>query len=252
MAMKQVPLSGRVVFVDWHGVLSRDPFWASIRESARHPLHAQLEENLSRIFAGDDANAWMKGRMSSDDVIEAMGIHLDGRFRDDFLRRRLHIDCARMRVNVALFEVLRKAKAVALVALATDNMDCFASTFDQVRRSGKRRAKASAKATTMAEWAFVCDDIIYSSNVAALKSEDPATFFGPWLHQHGMAFDDALLIDDRADNCAAFQQQGGTALRWKMGINDTAEVVDGLNRWLEALPHHAAPAASPGIAGYPL
>lgn len=93
----------------------------------------------------------------------------------------------------------------------------------------------------MAEWAFVCDDIICSSNVAALKSEDPVTFFGPWLHQHGMTFADALLIDDRADNCAALQRQGGTALRWKTGTNDIAEVVDGLNRWLEAFPHHALP-----------
>lgn len=92
----------------------------------------------------------------------------------------------------------------------------------------------------MAEWAFVCDDIICSSNVAALKSEDPV-LFGPWLHQHGMTFADALLIDDRADNCAALQRQGGTALRWKTGTNDIAEVVDGLNRWLEAFPHHALP-----------
>ncbi|KAB8189234.1 hypothetical protein FH608_041140 [Nonomuraea phyllanthi] len=36
------PRSGRVVFVDWHGVLSRDPFWASIRDEPRHPLHSQL------------------------------------------------------------------------------------------------------------------------------------------------------------------------------------------------------------------
>ncbi|MEV1240376.1 hypothetical protein ACIBO2_03875 [Nonomuraea sp. NPDC050022] len=64
-----------------------------------------------------------------------------------------------------------------------------------------------------------------------------------------MTFDDTLLIDGRGGNCAAFQQQGGTALRWKMGTNDTAEVVDGLNRWLEALPHLAAPAASPGRSG---
>ena len=31
--MKQVPLSGRVIFSDWHGALSRDPFWTSIRRS---------------------------------------------------------------------------------------------------------------------------------------------------------------------------------------------------------------------------
>ena len=49
--MKQPPLSGRVIFVDWHGVLSRDPFWTSIRESATHPLRAQLEANLADVFS---------------------------------------------------------------------------------------------------------------------------------------------------------------------------------------------------------
>ncbi|NRQ37975.1 hypothetical protein HII36_40020 [Nonomuraea sp. NN258] len=243
--MEQVPLSGRVVFVDWHGVLSCDPFWVSIRESARHPLRAQLEENLTSIFASDDANAWMKGLMSSGEVIAAMDIHVDGRFRDDFLHRRLYIDCARMKVNVSLFEVLRRVKAVAMVVVATDNMDCFADTFDHVRRSGRRRARSGAEASTMAGWAFVCDDIICSSDVAALKSEDPLTFFGPWLRRHAMTFADAMLIDDRADNCAAFQQQGGTALQWKMGTNDIAEIVDGLNQWLEAPARHTASTASP-------
>ena len=50
--MRQVPLSGRVIFSDWHGVLSRDPFWVSIRGSA-DPLHAQLEAGMAGIFASE-------------------------------------------------------------------------------------------------------------------------------------------------------------------------------------------------------
>ena len=107
--MKQVPLSGRVIFSDWHGVLSRDPFWVSIRSSATHPLRQQLEAGMAGVFASDRniANEWMKGLLSSDQVIAEMGIQLDGRFREDFLARRLDIDCARMKVNAELFEVLR-------------------------------------------------------------------------------------------------------------------------------------------------
>ncbi|MFB4273591.1 hypothetical protein [Nonomuraea sp. GTA35] len=48
-----------------------------------------------------------------------------------------------------------------------------------------------------------------------------------------MTFVDAMLIDDRADNCAAFQQQ--------MGTNDITEVVDSLNQWLEASADHRHP-----------
>ena len=49
---------------------------------------------------------------------------------------------------------------------------------------------------------------------------------------HGMRFADAVLIDDRADNCAAFTGQGGAAIQWKMGANDVGDAVSQLKRWL--------------------
>jgi hypothetical protein len=188
-------------------------------------------ESLTPIFAGEGAHDWMKGQLSSTQVIAGMGIKLDRRFRDDFLHRRLLIDCARMRVNVPLFKLLREAKASASIVVATDNMDCFADTFRRVRKT--RRPVEHSSAATLAEWAFVCDDIISSSDVAAFKSEDPIVFFRPWLSRHGMTFHDALLIDDREDNCAAFRQHGGTALRWRMGGDDVTEAATALSRWLD-------------------
>jgi hypothetical protein len=229
--MKQVPLSGRVIFSDWHGVLSRDPFWVSIRSSATHPLRRQLEAGMAGVFASerDIANEWMKGLLSSDQVIAEMGIQLDRRFKEDFLARRLDIDCARMKVNAELFEVLRAMLAEAMVVIATDNMDCFARVFEQSRGARRRRGR---ERETLADWAVICDDIICSSQTRALKSEDPQAFFGPWLAMHGMRFSDAILIDDRADNCAAFTGQGGAAIQWKMGANDIGDAVSQLKRWL--------------------
>jgi hypothetical protein len=238
--MRQVPLSGRVIFSDWHGVLSRDPFWTSIRNSATHPLHAQLEAGMAGVFdpARNIANEWMKGLLSSDQVIADMGIQLHGRFRDDFLARRLDLDCARMTVNVELFEVLRVIRAEAMVVIATDNMDCFARAFEHARR---RRRHRKQERETLADWAVICDDIICSSQAGALKSEDPQTFFGPWLSGHGVDFTDAVLIDDRADNCAAFTGQGGMAIRWKMGTNDISDVTSRLRQWIEEHSRAAAP-----------
>jgi hypothetical protein len=231
--MNQVPLSGRVIFSDWHGVLSRDPFWTSIRRSATHPLHAQLEAGMAGVFASGQniANEWMKGLLSSDQVIADMGIQQKGRFRDDFLARRLDLDCARMKVNVELFEVLRVIRAEAIVVIATDNMDCFARAFDYAR---SRRRRLMRERETLADWAVICDDIICSSQAGALKCEDPQTFFGPWLAAHGIGFTDAVLIDDRADNCAAFTSQGGAAIQWKMGTDDISDVTGRLRRWLVA------------------
>jgi hypothetical protein len=238
--MKQVPLSGRVIFSDWHGVLSRDPFWISIRRSATHPLHAQLEAGMAGVFdpARNIANEWMKGLLSSDQVIEEMGIELHGRFRDDFLARRLDLDCARMTVNVELFEVLRLIRAEAMVVVATDNMDCFARAFEHARR---RRRRMKGDRETLADWAVICDDIICSSQAGALKSDDPQTFFGPWLAAHGVGFTDAVLIDDRADNCAAFTGQGGTAIQWKMGTDDIVGISTRLTQWIDAHSRAAVP-----------
>jgi hypothetical protein len=232
--MKQVPLAGRVIFSDWHGVLSRDPFWVSIRDSATHPLHDQLEAGMAGVFAsgGQTANEWMKGLLCSGEVIAEMGIRLDRRFRDDFLARRLDLDCARMKVNAPLFEVLRRMRAEAMVVIATDNMDCFARAFERARRRRSRRAR---ERETLADWAIICDDIICSSKAGALKSEDPQTFFGPWLAAHGVGFADAVLIDDRADNCAAFTGQGGAAIQWKMGTHDISDVTGQLKSWLDEM-----------------
>jgi hypothetical protein len=65
------------------------PFWVSIRSSATHPLRRQLEVGMAVVFASDRdiANEWMKGLLSSDQVIAEMGIQLDRRFKEDFLGR---------------------------------------------------------------------------------------------------------------------------------------------------------------------
>lgn len=229
--MKQLLLWRRVVFVDWHGVLSRDPFWTSILRSSTHPLRPQLEAKLGEILSRKfTAHDWMKGILSSQDIISEMGIWLDRRFRQDFLARRLSFDCAHMRVNVGLFEVLRNLKNRVLVILATDNMDCFARTFNQAR-NGRRRPKPEAE--TLADWAIICDDIVCSSDVGALKAENPVGFFGSWLFEYGLRFSDALLIDDRTDNCEAFRQHGGSTLQWEMGTNEVSEVTDSVNHWLQ-------------------
>ncbi len=226
-----VPLWRKVIFVDWHGVLSRDPFWRSILDG-NHPLKSRLEAKLTQVFSRDvpTVHEWMRGQLSSAEIISAMNIDLDGHYRDDFLHRRLDVDCRRMRVNVELFEILRVLRARFLIVIATDNMDCFARAFDYVRNRSRRSPEATR---TLTGWAIFCDDIVCSSDVGRLKSEDPDGFFGPWLSAHGLSFADALLIDDRADNCEVFAKQGGYAVQWRMGANQISEVTTAVERWME-------------------
>jgi hypothetical protein len=219
-----------VVFVDWHGVLSDEPFWSSIRRDPQHHLRPRLETKLGEIFSSGTVHDWMKGLLTSDDIVADMGLRLDKRFRDDYLLRKLDQDIRRMQVNVELFAALRSFKSYATVVLATDNMDCFARTFAATLAKARR---PSDTAETLAAWATVCDDYICSSEVGALKADDPVGFFGPWLSDAGLDFRDALLIDDRADNCAAFEALGGSTVRWRMGQNDISEVATAVRAWLQ-------------------
>lgn len=54
-----------------------------------------------------------------------------------------------------------------------------------------------------------------------------------------MGFADAVLIDDRTDNCAAFSACGGAAIRWKMGTDDVGDVTGALKEWLDTLAQAA-------------
>lgn len=228
--MDQLPLGGRVVFVDWQGVLSRDLFWTSILRNETHPLRVELGAKLGEIFASDAiAHEWMRGTISSNEIITDMGIVLDRRFRPDFLARRLNDDCIKMHVNAELGGLLSWLRTTAVIVLATDNMDCFVHAFERARARNRRIPE---RAKTLEDWIAIWDDIVCSSEVGALKAEDPIGFFGPWLSAHGLTFSDALLIDDRVDNCAAFRAQGGATVQWKMGVNDIDEANVSVHQWL--------------------
>ena len=239
------PWGRSVIFVDWHGVLSRDLFWGSITASARHPLRYALQEELAAIFAKDvtTAHEWMRGEMSSADIIEDMRVTLPARYGPDYLKRKLAADLGKVSINTELVTLLAGYRPDALVVVATDNMDCFATAFGRAKhRPRRKRAETQPPIAEFAACVARCDDILCSSERGTLKSEDPRTFFGPWLEQSGLGFSDAVLVDDRVDNCEAFAAYGGRALRWKFGTNPLSELQAGLEDWF-AGPRHLTPAA---------
>jgi hypothetical protein len=148
-----------------------------------------------------------------------------------------------MRVNVDLLRVLARARERAFVVVATDNVDTFADVYRRLAaRPPGRPMIEPDQGDTLAAWASACDDLVCSSDVGVLKAGDPAAFFGPYLAACGLGFGDALLIDDRSDNCLAFRRAGGTALRWTMHTDPLAEVVATLGTWLGG---DGAPPAAP-------
>jgi hypothetical protein len=220
--MLQQYIFSKVIFLDWHGVISQDPFWVSILTTKTHPLCIKLEQKLVNIFGNQEILLeWMQGLCSSEDIINKMGIKLDCRYRNDFLQRRLISDCFKMNINVDILNALCKFCPDAIFVLATDNMDCFIKAF---RKMKERKHKFDNKNCFGFASRFF-DDIICSSEVGFLKAKNPEAFFGPWLSDHCKTFADALLIDDRADNCNAFRQMGGAAIQWGIRKNKIDDLV---------------------------
>lgn len=231
MTGTQLPLFRRIVFVDWHGVLSNERFWSSILSAPKHPLKPRLNEAVSQIFSrNDDLEHWMRGDLKSVDIIKQMGISERGRYGQEFVERRLMADCASMRVDQELFRLLAEVRSIAPVVLATDNMDCFSTAFNAAIAARRRRKEGDPP--SLRQWAQVSDGIICSSDVGVLKSEDPKAFFGATLERYGFDFRNAVLIDDREDNCCAFRNVGGEAITFKTGRDSVQLLASKLGAWL--------------------
>src|SRR4051812_44542967 len=99
----------RVLFVDWHGVLSNDPYWASILNGRRRRLRIALKERLSEVFDPDCglSDDWMRGHTTTGVLFTPVGRTLSRRERHDFLERRIVRDCVEMRLELSLARFLR-------------------------------------------------------------------------------------------------------------------------------------------------
>ncbi|MFG3618541.1 hypothetical protein [Nocardia sp. NPDC047654] len=201
----------RVIFCDWHGVLCRKPFWHSITDNPGHSSHTILTRELDRLFTpGNREGRDLCGTRTSRDILT----HLATQHRDldvDLLLTQLVDDSAAMPVDQPLINALHRARSHTTVVLATDNIDQFSSTFRTAAARTDHRPATPARMQTIAA---KFDDILSSSEIGVLKVEDPEYFFGPRLKRTGLAWSDALLIDDRPANCRAFEEMGGTALEW--------------------------------------
>jgi hypothetical protein len=223
----------KVIFVDWHGVISTDPFWQSITKNENHPLINQLKQACEKLFnnENDVLWPWMRGEFQANQIIDMMNIQLDRRFLKDFLSRRLISDCKKMVCNKELISFLEKIRQKAFVVLATDNMDCFLDAFQISQKY--YRTKFSDE-TTLRTIASHFDEILCSANLGVLKSENSEKFFGTWLSWHDLSFENSLLLDDREDNLVSFEKLGGKGVLYKQKEKDSYEKAFEIVRaWIE-------------------
>jgi FMN phosphatase YigB (HAD superfamily) len=244
MPTQRKPVWNKVIFVDWHGVLSCDPFWLSILRNTDHPLHHGLTAATETLFRDESLiHDWMRGDVSANQILEGLDIELDDSFPPGYLRRKLVEDCELMQVNQRLVQILRETRQQGIgIVLATDNMDCFQEAFLQARQQVSSTTQSAARpANSFHRIAPLFDDVICSSAQQVLKRENPRRFFGSWLSEHALDFRDALLLDDLDINCRAFQRAGGIAIRItdQLSDNDAGRLQSQIQNWnQETLPEN--------------
>lgn len=223
------PPPRQVIFIDFGGVISTDEFWLSLRQDG-HPLKARLDTGMQKIWheSPGTSRAWMRGELSFAEVLAEMGLTGED---SGFLDRALRSDARRMRVHPGIAELLPAwAGSGAELVLGTDNAPQLAAAFEDARTLRGRGAGPPATMEDAAPW---FSGTVCSCETGVLKAEDPARFFGPWLARHGRGFGDALLVDDRADNCEAFTRTGGAAVRWHLS-DDVSRLAGPVAAWLAA------------------
>lgn len=210
----QLVLWPRVLFVDWHGVLTKAPLWFSIRWNERHPFRPRLETKTADLFGNrwQTVDDWMRGRYTAAEIVALLAIDQPLSARSDYFLRQLYQDCIAMPLHGPLIHALHHAATSWHIVIATDNMDCLVT---MARRRRDIRGFS--------------DDLISSSDVGVLKAEDPVGFFGTWLDRRGLTFADAVLLDDGKDNCQAFERAGGRSCFVRSPDDAASAVWDLLN-----------------------
>ncbi len=210
------PVWDKVIFVDWHGVLSRDPFWLSILHNSDHPLHFQLTGAAEVLFQDESLiHDWMRGDVSAHQILDSFDIKPDDSFPADYLSRKLVEDCQLMQVNQRLVQILRETRQQGIgIVLATDNMDCFQEALQDANGQRPLTTQSVEEETlSFRQAAQLFDEVLCSCSQRVLKRENPERFYGSWLSAHALEFEDALLLDDLEVNCSAFQSAGGHSLQ---------------------------------------
>lgn len=188
---RPLPVFERVVFVDWHGVLSERRLWANLDV---HPEDRQtFERNMNRLFGSHLVDEWMRGKCTAEQVAALLLLDTDSsRLSVEEVVHHAFTQMSEVKMKKRLRPLLKRLRETHAVVLATDNMDVFDRA--ATRRRDIRRH---------------FDDYLNSCYVGALKDESPARFFGEWLDAYGLGFEDAILIDDRQTNGRRFEEHGG-------------------------------------------
>lgn len=185
----------RSLFIDWHNTLSTSLFWGHLQDPV-HPQHHlfPLLQPLPPAIHQALFTPWMRGNVTSEEVIHAMSEQL--RLDYELIWREFICGCQRMQLlSQEIPSLITHIRAQGVkVVIATNNTDSF--------------SRWTVPSLQLLE---VFDAILNSAEVRGLKWDVDETgrslFFADVLQDHGLHPGESVLIDDNNSEMARERTQ---------------------------------------------
>lgn len=205
--IKEIIKPQKALFVDFNGVISYDPFWASMR-NPEHGLHSFYEPIENLLFRGENkieglVDDWMLGKYTSEQVHRIIADRTGAPYQavfDVFCE-----DCQRLDISKSILQAIQPLRKDWHCVLRTDNMDTF--------------HRFTLPANPHLAKAF--DDVQCSYLLRQLKKTDGGKYFITTVSSLGIDIRNCVLVDDSNSTCRMFEGLGGRAYR----TQSEAEVV---------------------------
>lgn len=188
----------RILFVDFNGVISYNPFWLSLKNS-QHPLHS-FSQPIEKLLFGENkieglVSEWMVGKHRSETIHQILAERLDAPFGELFAV--FCEDCKVIDISEPILEKVRALRKNWYCILKTDNMDSF--------------HRFTLPANPQLSESF--DEIHNSYLLRQLKKTNNGETFVSDATRLGVSLTNCVLIDDSASTCRMFEGLGGRAFQ---------------------------------------
>lgn len=183
-----------VLFVDFNGVVSYNPFWHSLRNK-EHPLHVYMEQIENYLFkdAIEIVMDWMIGKHTSEEIHRLLEREIGVPY--DTLFPLFCDECSHIDISHRILEHIQELRQWYHCVLITDNMD----SFDRFTLPNNPMLYT------------VFNEIHNSYTMKRFKKSDEGAYFKEVVERQGAIFQNSILIDDSKNNCALFESLGGCA-----------------------------------------
>lgn len=184
-----------ILFVDFNGVISYNPFWITIKDS-KHKLNKHFAKIEDLIFKKnkDIVLSWMSGKLTTEEVHIMLSRELNiPKAEVDEIYDLFVKECENIDLSKKILNKLMELKKYYKVVLVTDNMDTF-----------HRFTIPNNRVLT-----DVFDEIYDSYLRGKFKKSNDGELFIEISQKFNVPTEYGTLIDDSKNNCACFERLGG-------------------------------------------